>query len=168
MVNLCYRCKRRGHIAMFCPFDTPNERSDDSGYQAFNELPYNTHRWTELRPLPQEAVNDLTAANTDWERVEFMQDFMAAAFASGWQYCCWKLHHNSKSHKAEPRAIDPDSKATATTDVDSEGSEDYDSNILKEPAHPMQPATYEPVRHEREGCFYEGHPTQPATYERHW
>ena len=123
---ICKACGKEGHKAFFCPINhAPNLDYWSSGHRAFDNLPYNTVRWTLLKERIREAVQELqqelgSRATKDL-LCPILLDIQEDAFASGWRYCCWKLHHKNHTHEAtEPGSVDPDSQATATTDTESE------------------------------------------------
>ena len=110
---------------MYCPHpwkDQPNEvpdQANDSGKQAFSELPFNTQRWKNLKFSIRDAMFGLDQAETRRARVDVLKDLVSEGFASGWLYCCLKQHFQSKNHIAtEPDVLATHTNATATTDSD--------------------------------------------------
>ncbi len=118
---ICKACDQDGHRAFFCPyFDAPNLQYHDSGHRAFQELPFHTHRWTLLKQDLLDARLALQEDSSPAATKAVLQDLMERALASGWWYRCFKKHCGSTAHMTEAIAIDPDSQATAGTDVESE------------------------------------------------
>ena len=83
MVAHCYRCQRPGHKANYCPHpwkNQPNELPDhanDSGKQAFSELPFNTQRWKNLKFSFRDAMFGLDQAETRRARVDVLKDLVS-------------------------------------------------------------------------------------------
>ena len=102
--------------------DQPNEvpdQANDSGKQAFSELPFNTQRWKNLKFSIRDAMFGLDQAESRRARVDVLFDLLSDGFASGWLYCCLKQQFRSKNHSAtEPDVIEPNTNATASTDSD--------------------------------------------------